>query len=74
MTVEYFKSLGATDKEALIAERILKGDTNLEIAMALKITERTVKFHVTRIYKKFEVCSRAKLMAKFLTSGPVSLT
>jgi DNA-binding NarL/FixJ family response regulator len=41
----------------------LLGQSNKEIAAALKISERTVKFHVTSIFNKLGVESRAQAVA-----------
>jgi DNA-binding NarL/FixJ family response regulator len=44
-----------------IAELVAKGRTNREVAAALFVTERTVEGHLTRIYDKLGVRSRAEL-------------
>jgi DNA-binding NarL/FixJ family response regulator len=50
---------------ALLAE----GAANKEIALRLHITERTVKAHVTSIFNKLGVNSRAEAVAVALRSG-----
>ena len=47
-----------THREEEIAQLILEGKSNLEIAHALKITPRTVKAHTSHIYTKLEVKDR----------------
>lgn len=49
----------------VIAE-LLKGQTNQQIAEKLFITEKTVKYHLTGVYKKLHVKSRADLLAVFI--------
>jgi DNA-binding NarL/FixJ family response regulator len=55
------KLLGLTRRERAVAELVAKGQSNLEIAYQLKITERTVKAHLTSIYEKTGTGSRLNL-------------
>jgi DNA-binding NarL/FixJ family response regulator len=57
-----------TKKELEVATGIVSGLTNLEIAQKLAITEKGVKFHVTRIYAKSQVKNRAQFIVKNLTA------
>jgi DNA-binding NarL/FixJ family response regulator len=50
-----------TSREKQIAGLVAKGKSNLDIASALKITERTVKAHLTSIYEKTGTGSRLSL-------------
>lgn len=50
-----------TPTERRIAELVAKGKTNKEVAAQLFITPRTVEGHLTRIYAKLGVRSRAEL-------------
>ncbi|MCV2884560.1 helix-turn-helix transcriptional regulator [Aestuariibacter sp. AA17] len=50
-------------REAQIAEKISLGLTNSAIADQLFISERTVKFHCTNIFKKLDVENRKVLIA-----------
>lgn len=52
---------GLTKKEIKVAEMVAVGRTNLEIAADLKITERTVKAHLTAIYEKTKTGNRLSL-------------
>lgn len=45
------------------------GSTNKEVAQALFIAEKTVQFHLTRIYAKFGVRSRSELAAVYAREG-----
>ncbi len=56
-----------TKKEIQVAEAVASGLTNREIAEALKISERTVKSHLTTIFHKLDVRDRVHL-ALFLNS------
>ncbi len=47
-------------RERDILDRIAKGGTNLEIGRQLFISEKTVRNHVTRIFEKLGVHSRAQ--------------
>ena len=50
-----------TQREYEIAVRVSIGENNKRIANALKITERTVKAHLTEIYRKLGDVDRLKL-------------
>lgn len=46
-----------------VLQRVAEGQTNKQIAVALSITERTVKFHVTTIMRKLGADNRAHAVA-----------
>lgn len=50
-----------TKREREIANLIAQGQSNLEIAANLNITERTVKAHLSSIYEKTGTGSRLNL-------------
>lgn len=50
-----------TRREREIAELIGKGECNKQIARELTITERTVKAHLTEIFRKLGIADRLKL-------------
>jgi NarL family two-component system response regulator YdfI len=52
-----------TEKEMIVLNKIVKGAASKEIAIDMGITERTVKAHLTNIYRKLEVNSRAEAVA-----------
>ena len=52
-----------TDREMEVLTMVLQGDTNREIADRSSISERTVKTHLYRVYKKLKVKSRTKAIA-----------
>ena len=53
---------GLSNRESEVAELVSKGLSNKEVANQLFVTEKTVKFHLTNIYKKMNVKSRAQLI------------
>jgi two-component system nitrate/nitrite response regulator NarL len=55
------KLAGLTKMEHRVAELVARGETNLEIAADLKITERTVKAHLTSVYEKTKTGNRLSL-------------
>ncbi|MBW1859858.1 MAG: response regulator transcription factor [Deltaproteobacteria bacterium] len=55
------KLAGLTRRERAVAELVAQGQSNLEIAFNLNITERTVKAHLTSIYEKTGTGSRLNL-------------
>jgi len=52
-----------TDREMEVLTQVLQGATNREIADKSSISERTVKTHLYRVYKKLKVKSRTKAIA-----------
>lgn len=52
-----------TNREMDMLNMVLKGATNREIAEMSNISERTVKTHLYRVYRKLKVKSRAKAIA-----------
>jgi DNA-binding NarL/FixJ family response regulator len=49
-----------TDRELQILQLVAAGATNGEIARQLWITQQTVKFHVSNIYRKLDVANRTE--------------
>ncbi len=52
-----------TNREMEMLTHVLQGATNREIAQKSSISERTVKTHLYRVYKKLNVKSRTKAIA-----------
>ena len=50
-----------TPAEERVAALVAEGHTNKEVAAALFLTERTVEFHLTHVYRKLGVRSRSEL-------------
>jgi DNA-binding NarL/FixJ family response regulator len=51
---------GLTDREAEILAALAQGLSNQAISAKLWITEQTVKFHLTNIYRKLDVANRTE--------------
>ena len=66
-------SVVLTQREQEVLEAITRGERSKEIAAHLGISERTVKTHLSSIYAKLEVDSRAAAAAKALVSGLLPL-
>ena len=52
------KAAGLTKREVPILELIAQGHSNRQVADSLSVTEQTVKFHLTNIYRKLGVTNR----------------
>jgi DNA-binding NarL/FixJ family response regulator len=70
--------MGMTSTQRLIASMLIKGLSNRSIAGTLCISEKTVKFHVTGIYRKVRTESGLTIdplgFASYENSGRMSLT
>jgi len=64
--------LSLTDREHEVLEGVAQGERSKEIAVRLGITERTVKAHLTSIYNKLGVDSRAAAVAAAAQRGWLS--
>jgi DNA-binding CsgD family transcriptional regulator len=54
-----------TPAEERVAALVAEGRTNREVAAALFVSDHTVEFHLSRIYRKLGVRSRAELARRF---------
>jgi DNA-binding CsgD family transcriptional regulator len=55
-----------SNREAEIAYLVSGGLTNKEVASEAYITEKTVKFHMTNVYKKMGIRSRSQLVVMIM--------
>lgn len=62
MLREFLLQKGLSNREVEVAELVSKGMANKEVADRLFVTEKTVKFHLTNIYKKMAIKSRSQLI------------
>ena len=62
-----------TDRESEVLGLVAKGLANKQIALALGISEHTVKFHVSSIYTKLNVTNRTEAVREGLRGGWVAL-
>ncbi len=62
-----------TEREHEVLQLLARGMANKQIALALGISEHTVKFHVSSIYSKFGVTNRTEAVRFGLQSGLVTV-
>ena len=62
---------GLTKREIPILELIAQGHSNRQVADSLSVTEQTVKFHLTNIYRKLGVTNRTGAARAAYTLGLV---
>lgn len=58
-----------TPREVEILERIAQGMDNMQIAAHLSLSEKTVRNHITRIFDKLELDSRARAIVRAREAG-----
>jgi NarL family two-component system response regulator YdfI len=61
-----------TERELEVLTAVARGDRNKEIARDLGVTERTIKAHLTNVYNKLGVDSRAAAVSVALQQGILS--
>ncbi len=61
-------TVSLTERELEVFQLILEGKSNKEITACMNISEGTVKFHLSNIYAKHGVSSRAELISGILKS------
>ena len=73
-------SPGLTRRELEILQLVAEGHSNAELARMLWVTEQTVKFHLSNIYRKLDVSNRteasrwAQLRGLLVTPAPLEAT
>lgn len=60
--MQQFPRLSNREKETL--QLLLEGKSNKLIALDMKVSERTIEFHLKNIYSKFQVNSRMELVLR----------
>src|SRR5262249_25391119 len=60
---------GLSPREREVAAQVAEGKTNREIAGTLFLSEKTIESHLSRIYSKLDVHSRAALTAIVAREG-----
>jgi DNA-binding NarL/FixJ family response regulator len=65
------QDLGLTQRELTIVKAVARGLSNDEIGKALWVTETTIKFHLTNIYRKLGVANRTAAARWAFTHGLV---
>ena len=64
-TIDTKDHLNLTSREQEVFTMLLTGMASKEIAYTLKISYPTVNFHITNLYRKLGIRSRAELFAKY---------
>jgi DNA-binding CsgD family transcriptional regulator len=62
-------TLGLSPREREVVQLVAAGLRNKEIAFRLQISEKTVKFHLGRIFDKVGVDSRTELLLRAIAEG-----
>lgn len=67
------QSQGLSDRELEVLQLLAKGSTNEEIANALFLSEKTVKSHLSSIFRKLRVTNRTQAASKAIRERLVRL-
>lgn len=62
------EKIDLTPKESEVCGLLLKGLSNRDLATALGVSEKTIKTHVTAIFRKAGVVSRSELFSKVFST------
>jgi DNA-binding NarL/FixJ family response regulator len=62
-----------TPRERMVLEQLARGLGNKQIAAALGISERTVKFHVSSVFTKLEATNRTEAVTRAVQAGVITL-
>jgi DNA-binding NarL/FixJ family response regulator len=63
-----------TPQELQIALQVAEGKTNRDVAAALFLSPKTVEHHLTHVYRKLDLHSRAELIRLFATDSQALVT
>ena len=55
-----------TEKDLQVIHLLLEGKSNKQIALQLGVSTRAVEQHLTHVYEKLDVCSRAEAIIKLI--------
>lgn len=62
-------AIGLTPREVEVLKWIREGKCSWDIGMLLRVSERTVKFHLANIFSKLQVSTRAQAIARAMQLG-----
>lgn len=60
-----------TQRESVVLQALADGKRNKEIATAMSITERTVKYHITSVFQKMKVKNRTEAVRLAVEKGMI---
>ncbi|MCY4512072.1 MAG: helix-turn-helix transcriptional regulator, partial [Bdellovibrionales bacterium] len=60
-------------REIEVVMLVLEGSTNREVAHDLCVAEKTVKFHLTNVYKKLNISRRSQIFWKLPLADFISI-
>lgn len=63
---DLLRSQGLTNSELSVATRALENFSNSQIGQSLGMKEKTVKYHLTNVYKKTQTRNRTEYIVKYL--------
>ena len=61
-----------SEREKEVIDLLVQGKSNKQIALQLKVSNRTVEFHLSNIYSKLEVSSRTEAVLLLMKDAPLS--
>lgn len=69
---DHFSGTTLTPRETDVLRRLVSGKTNKELAQELKLSEKTVKAHLSSILDKLGVCNRSQAIMVAVRRGLVA--
>lgn len=66
-------SITLTPRESAVLQHLARGRSNKQIAAALGVSERTVKFHVSTLFTKLGATNRTEAVTRAIQAGLASL-
>ena len=72
-SADYIKLENLTDREIEVLKLLAVGMYNKEVAETLEISERTVKNHISNIFKKLDVTDRTQAAVFAIRNGLVNI-
>jgi DNA-binding NarL/FixJ family response regulator len=66
-------SVTLTPRESEVLRLLVRGSSNKQIAAALRVSERTVKFHISALFTKLGATNRTEAVTRAVLAGLASL-
>ena len=67
------RAISLTPRESSVLQHLARGRSNKQIAAALGVSERTVKFHVSTLFTKLGATNRTEAVTRAIQAGLASL-